>query len=638
MVYAVTVYSTTAMGSVDPAGLTYDPVARKLLMVDSEVDEKPFYATDNMFAVNLDGSLDKRSPLTKVTKEPTGITYNPATGTLFVTDDDARKIYEVSRSDPTVVLSSFSSTAVGVTDLEDICAAPDGNLFLIDEYDRSIVEVTRTGTLVATTFMPSIIKRPEAIAYDAKNDVFYVAGGWYADIYKVGRDGSILGTIKVLRDYRNVDGSNVAPKGLALVYNDDGSTTLWVADYGKDQVADGRLFSIEIEPPPPPLAVAVSDGTPLPQVEQAGVQVAFTLSLNTVATEAVRVTWSTVDGTAKAGSDFVGVAQGTVEIAAGATEAVVFVTLLDDAVVERTEGFSVAVKSAVGVDTGKAVLLADASGGATVADDDATSSQVMVYDAGAFGSPDPSTVTYVASRGMVLTGDSEVDENPFYSTDNVFQHGIDGTFRGGLEMTRVSQEVTGVAWWRDPADGKDYLFLTDDDQQSVFKVALDAPTVKLAQFSAQAAGCQDPEDITVDPVTGNLFLIDEAGCAIHEATQTGQWVATIALPSVIEAPEALAYDADAGLFYVSGYKSSDIFVVDRAGGLVDRLTDIDNWGDRDPVPKGLELVPDSDGSGMTLWVADYGADQVADGRIFVIELPESDPLVAGLFGTELIQV
>jgi hypothetical protein len=51
----------------------------------------------------------------------------------------------------------------------------------------------------------------------------------------------------VLRDYRHADGSHVVPKGLEFVPADDGSgaMNLWVADYGYDQVNDGRILIID---------------------------------------------------------------------------------------------------------------------------------------------------------------------------------------------------------------------------------------------------------------------------------------------------------------------------------------------------------------------------------------------------------
>src|SRR3546814_6616934 len=76
--------------------------------------------------------------------------------------------------------------------------------------------------------------------------MFYVSGGWTADIYKVDRSGAIVETLTDLRPFRLEDGGHALPKGLVLApaSNSEGRS-LWVGDYGRDQVADGRLRSEE---------------------------------------------------------------------------------------------------------------------------------------------------------------------------------------------------------------------------------------------------------------------------------------------------------------------------------------------------------------------------------------------------------
>ena len=90
-------------------------------------------------------------------------------------------------------------------------------------------------------------------AYDSVHNVFYASGGTSPNIYVVSRDGTtVLDTITVLAGLTNpISGIAVAPKGLILAPssdpNDDPSVmSLWVADYGRDQVMDGRLFEIKL--------------------------------------------------------------------------------------------------------------------------------------------------------------------------------------------------------------------------------------------------------------------------------------------------------------------------------------------------------------------------------------------------------
>src|SRR3546814_5656244 len=97
----------------------------------------------------------------------------------------------------------------------------------------------------------------------------------------------------------------------------DGSSDVCSSDLD-DQVSDRRLFEVSLNDSPPPPAplpqVAVLDGAPVSQVEAPGNTIAFNISLSEAATEDVIVSFSTVNGTATAGSDFVGVSGGQATI------------------------------------------------------------------------------------------------------------------------------------------------------------------------------------------------------------------------------------------------------------------------------------------------------------------------------------
>src|SRR3546814_3579707 len=108
-----------------------------LLLVDSEVDETPFFSDTNMFSVNFDGSLQQSYAFTSVSTEPTGVAFDPATGRLYVSDDDANKVYVVDQANPTVKLAEFSTDTFGSTRTSDITMAPDGNLFIRSEEHTS---------------------------------------------------------------------------------------------------------------------------------------------------------------------------------------------------------------------------------------------------------------------------------------------------------------------------------------------------------------------------------------------------------------------------------------------------------------------------------------------------------------------
>jgi hypothetical protein len=263
--------------SPDPSGLTWIPGATpgtgSLLMSDSEIDETPFFRPDNLFFLSETAVFDHSTSLQSFTKEATGIVFNSFDGHLYISDDNERKIFEVDPDNPGVQLGSFSTSSYAA-DCEDVGYDPVTNhLFIMNgggggATERTIFETTTGGTVIQSMKLPAAISDPEAIAYDYINQVFYVSGTFSADIFVVSRDGkTILDTITVLEDYRNpITDTRVRPKGLTLAPssnpNDDASVlSLWVADYGKDQVMDGRIFELQLSPGSslPPLFTSAND-------------------------------------------------------------------------------------------------------------------------------------------------------------------------------------------------------------------------------------------------------------------------------------------------------------------------------------------------------------------------------------------
>jgi hypothetical protein len=117
---------------------------------------------------------------------------------------------------------------------------------------NAILETDSSGTQAfATIHLPAEITDPEALAYDASNDVFYVGGGFSPDIWVVDRSGNILQKIVVLEGFRNTN-TSAHVKDLELAPssdpNDDpAKLNLFVADYGNSHVSDGRMIEIDLQ-------------------------------------------------------------------------------------------------------------------------------------------------------------------------------------------------------------------------------------------------------------------------------------------------------------------------------------------------------------------------------------------------------
>jgi Ca2+-binding RTX toxin-like protein len=275
----VNAFDTTAFGNPDPAGLAFIPGVAPgtgtLLVSDSEVDETPFFATNNLFYYSLSGTFDHSLSLEGFTFEPTGLAFDPLNGHLFVSDDNADRIYEVDAGSPGVLLGSFSVRPFA-TDAEDVAFDPVTNHLLVIEGDtahvnpRTIFEMTTDGATVQAISLTSQVPSDlEAIAYDPVNQVFYLTGGSSKDIYVVSRDGqTLLDTITILESLSNtLTDTSVHPKGLLLAPssdpNDDpGVMSLYVADYGNDQVMDGRIYEMRLNgPAPAPSLFGAGDDT-----------------------------------------------------------------------------------------------------------------------------------------------------------------------------------------------------------------------------------------------------------------------------------------------------------------------------------------------------------------------------------------
>ena len=255
--HVVAAHDMAALGSTDPSGIAYVP-GQGLFTSDSEVEESPFLRSTNLWKLQPDGTLIQSFSLLNFTKEPTGLTFDPSTGHLYISDDDKFKLYWVDPSNPTAKLGEFDLKPLACNDPEDVAVNPNnGHLFICNgdqvagPTSRSIVEINNTGTQVfSTTVLPTEIKDPEALCYDASHDVFFVGGGFSPDIWVVDRSGSILQKLDVLEGYRNPVGPTSAHvKDLELAPssdpNDDpGTLNLYVADYGNSHVSDGRVLEI----------------------------------------------------------------------------------------------------------------------------------------------------------------------------------------------------------------------------------------------------------------------------------------------------------------------------------------------------------------------------------------------------------
>jgi hemolysin type calcium-binding protein/Calx-beta domain-containing protein len=385
---------------------------------------------------------------------------------------------------------------------------------------------------------------------------------------------------------------------------------------------------------PPTVTV---NGGPGPIPQRADAQVGFTIDLSAPWNEDVLLTYSTVDGTAVAGSNFVGVSHGQVLIPAGSTSATVLINVLDHDVQAPVDSFTLQLESAMGATSGTAFSIAGSTASGSIA---ALAPEVVaITDTAAFGSQDPFGLAYVPGLDTLFMADPD----QLSHVNNLFALNLDGTVKPngvfslglGLQPAYLSfgYKPAGLAF--DPSSGR--LYIADDDLLKMQWVDPANPTKELGEFSLTALGCDDTEDVTVNPNNGHVFVVnggDFGHPKIVETDGTGSQIfSVIDLTAAVQgqpigSPEGAVYDAAHDVFFVAG-NNYDIKVVNRSGTVLDDITLLSNY--RNPVGnigteiQGLTLAPSSDPNDdpgkLNLYVADAGLlNGHNDGRLFEIDL------------------
>jgi hypothetical protein len=415
-----------------------------------------------------------------------------------------------------------------------------------------------------------------------------------------------------------------------LMWDADGagpSHGVALATFNLDATLSAADFLVFNTPP-----TVTVNGSPNPLPEHAGSHIAFTIDLSAPTNEDVLLTYSTINGSAAAGSDFVGVTNGQVTIPAGSTSATVLIEVLADDLPEPIESFTLQLNSAVTATSGTGLFIEDSTAGGFIAPPAPT--VVTSTDMAALGSTDPAGIAYVPGQGFFIS-DSEVEESPFFGTTNLWKLQPDGTLVQSYSLLNFTNEPTGLAF--DSGTGR--LYISDDDLFKIFWVDPANPTVKLGESAdTRLVNIVDPEDVAVNPNNGHLFIANGTGNSLNGGPYGAAIVETnpsvtqvydvIRLPAEILDPEALAYDPAHDVFYVGGGFGPNIWVVDRSGTIlqvIDVLAgyrhEVNGTGTH---VKDIELAPSSDPNDdpgkLNLFVADYGWSHVSDGRMLEVDL------------------
>ena len=291
--------------SPDPSGIAYVPNRNTLLIVDGEVEETAGGITHfqgaNVWEVTLLGNkvrtanISTKSPaVTPMANEPTDIAWNPNNGHYLVTDDDAKRVYDLNPGGDGLIGSAddswtfFSTSGVGSGDPEGITFnTHNGHLFIADGHNAEVYEFTTSGTLVNQfDVLQYGVGDPEGIEFNPETGTLFTMSSNKSTpvIVETTITGALLQTISIAPT------SAETAAGLAYAPASDGSGVkrFYIVDRGIDNndnpnIIDGKLYEITtpgfgptatpaetfsptstFTPGPSPTATSTITPTPLP--------------------------------------------------------------------------------------------------------------------------------------------------------------------------------------------------------------------------------------------------------------------------------------------------------------------------------------------------------------------------------------
>ncbi|MDQ5816281.1 MAG: hypothetical protein M3516_08320, partial [Actinomycetota bacterium] len=266
--------------SPDPAGIVYAEAQDRLMIVDSEVDEVTGagYHGVNLWQTSRSGSVIEKGTTVGFTREPTGLGFDPASETLFVSADDDGGIHVVRQGNDgrfgtsDDLVGFINAAAHGVGDVEDPEFDPaSGDLFFIDGVGAEVFRVDPVNNTfgdaddVVTHFDVGQygVTDAEGLSSDPSAGTLLVGDRIQRKIFEVTKTGELLRFI----DARAPGMANLSGLAMAPASNGSGGMNYWIVDRAEDNGAfpaenDGKLFELSVQASgnqPPSVSVVTID-------------------------------------------------------------------------------------------------------------------------------------------------------------------------------------------------------------------------------------------------------------------------------------------------------------------------------------------------------------------------------------------
>ena len=249
--------------SPDPAGVAYIPARDRLLIADSEVDERTGagYHGVNLWQITRTGHVDDTGTTVGYTDEPTGLSFDPGSETLFISTDSGNRIHLVrpgtdgrfGTSDD--VRSAIATGPYGLTDTEDPAFDPSsGHLFFVDGVTAEVYDLDPVDGIIGnsndrvTHFDVARYgaKDTEGLAYNPTTGTLLVGDRPSRKIYEVTKAGALVRVIDAsgITAMKHISGLEVAPGS-----GNGSGLNIWIVDRAVDNGSnssenDGRLFEV----------------------------------------------------------------------------------------------------------------------------------------------------------------------------------------------------------------------------------------------------------------------------------------------------------------------------------------------------------------------------------------------------------
>jgi len=659
---------TSSQGNSGTASDTLTVAEPSLVIGDATVDEDAGTAT---FTVTLSAPPAVTTTVDYATSDSTasaGEDYTATSGTLtFVAGDDSES-FTVAITDDTI----------------DEAATEEFLVTLSNSVNATISGATGVGTITDNDSAPVISIADATVAEDAGTASFTVSLSNASSSTVTVNFATSDGTAVAGSDYTSNSGVLTFSPGdvsetISVVIADDAIDEIATESY---TVTLSSATNATISSPSAIGGITDNDGVPDIAIADGSVgegdgTATFTVSLDAASGQTVTVDFATADGTALAGSDYTA-NSGTLTFVAGNVSETITVVIIDDALSEASEDFTIDLSNAVN----GSILDAAATGtitdndpapslsidDVTVAEDggaasftvslDAASGQTVTVDFATADGTAQAGSDYTAASGMLSFAPGDVSET---ITVTITDDGLDETAEGftvdlsnAVNATIGDADGDGTITDNDSAPLISIADVTVDEDAGAasFTVSLDAAsgqavTVDFATADASATAGDDytansgmltfvagdvSETITVAITDDGLdeaaesFTVDlsnAVNATISDASANGSITDDDAAPSIVIADATVGEGAGAASFTVSlDAASGQTITVDFA------TTDATAVAGSDYTATSgtLTFIPGDVSETVIVTITDDALDEVSEG--FTVDL--SSPVNASL--------